>query len=104
MRLTRRGRRVVVAAVVAGLLCLSGAVVLATTGDAGASVGQAPVPAPAARVHVLAPGQTLWDVALRYFPRVDPRQTVARLEEVNHLDGALVPAGRLLRLPVSPTP
>jgi len=82
------------------VLCLSAAVMLAGTGDAGATVEQASTPSP--RSHVLTPGETLWDVAVRFFPHTDPRETVVRLEEVNHLDSALVPAGRLLRLPDRP--
>lgn len=51
------------------------------------------------RTVVLAPGETLWDVAMQTAPSQDPRVVVAELEAINHLPGPLVQAGQQLTLP-----
>ncbi|HEV7192030.1 MAG TPA: LysM peptidoglycan-binding domain-containing protein [Jatrophihabitantaceae bacterium] len=89
LRLTRRGVRVLAAAVavLAGLL-----VVLAW---ASAPAAHPATPAPAA-VSVRA-GDTLWSIAARVAPDRDPRLEVAQLQRINHLTGADLLAGDVLR-------
>lgn len=46
------------------------------------------------------PGQTLWDVAVDHAPDdVDPRTYLARIQEINGLDGSAVPAWTVVLLP-----
>ena len=96
VRLTRRGR-----AVVAVLLLLLAVTVLgllrapatATTGGRGASAS------PVAERVTVRPGETLWQIAERAAPGVDPRDTVARIREMNGLRTSAVAAGRVLWVP-----
>ena len=93
-RLTRRGRMVVTLALVAlstGLLGLAQPDAFAFgRGDGSATQ----------RITVR-PGETLWAIADRVAPNVDPRSTIARLESMNHLESSTVPAGSVLLLPVA---
>ena len=92
-------RRRTVATVVLGVLLL-GLVVLAVRLD-GAAAGDAPsgpVPAGSA-VVVVAPGETLIDVAHRAAPAADTDAVVARIRTDNHLVGSTVVAGRPLVVP-----
>lgn len=46
------------------------------------------------------PGQTLWDVAVDNAPDgADPRAYLARIQDVNGLDGSAVPAWTVVLLP-----
>lgn len=92
VRLTRRGRVVVV---------LVALVLLVVGFSAGRVAGQAagpsrPVTPATVTVH---PGETLWQVARRVAPDVDPRLVVAQIERINHLSGGLVQAGQQLVVP-----
>ncbi|MFC7479401.1 LysM peptidoglycan-binding domain-containing protein [Luedemannella flava] len=64
LRLTRRGRAVVLSLLIAATTTL-GAVVVSTTGEAAAPVSDAPV-------AVVRPGDTLWRIAARELPGRDP--------------------------------
>ncbi|MGH3321260.1 MAG: LysM peptidoglycan-binding domain-containing protein [Streptosporangiaceae bacterium] len=98
LRLTRRGRAVVVASLVAAAL----AAFLLGAWQARASVGDDP-PASGAphsgHVVVVRPGQTLWEIAARHDPDGDPRVTVQRIIDFNGLRGAWVREGQRLRVP-----
>jgi LysM repeat protein len=48
---------------------------------------------------VVGPGDTLWDIARQAAPGVDPRVTVARIVELNALDGSVIRQGQELLLP-----
>lgn len=95
LRLTRRGRLVLVAAVTM-LTVLAG-----LTLGLGSSLAASGGPAPDAARHtvILAPGQTLWSLATRIAPHDDPRLVVADIEALNHLTGAPVQAGQRLIVP-----
>ena len=93
VRLTRRGRVVVVLAALAALLV------------GGFTLGHAPSQA-SGRVHQVAPrtitvqpGETLWGVAARIAPRVDPRLVVAQIQQLNHLHSPQLLAGMQLVVP-----
>jgi hypothetical protein len=95
VRLTRRGRIVVVLAFLGALL------------GAGATIGHAPSEA-SGRTHpvtprtvTVAPGETLWGVAERIAPQVDPRLVVAQIQRLNHLPGPQLLAGMQLVVPRS---
>jgi nucleoid-associated protein YgaU len=95
VRLTRRGRAVVVLlllAVVFGAL-----VSLRAPADAAGERGDAPV---AERVTIQ-PGETLWQIARRAAPGVDPRATVARIKDMNGLGSSVVQAGQALLVPAA---
>ncbi len=87
-RLTRRGRCVVVTALMAALC------------GAGAFVGHAEIAAAGSRPTVehvtVRPGETLWQLAERISPNADPRVVVAELETVNHLPSGVIRAGQRL--------
>ncbi|MBW8487630.1 LysM peptidoglycan-binding domain-containing protein [Actinomadura parmotrematis] len=101
LRLTRRGRVVLVTFVAAVLL----AALWATAGR-GARAGSGARPAsdrapggPRVVSVVVGPGDTLWDIALRTDPHADPRRTVRRISDLNGLSGSIVQPGQRLRVP-----
>ena len=93
VRLTRRGRVVLVLTVMT-LLVLAGF----TLGHSSSlAAGR---PAPSTHHHVVvAPGETLWSVAVRVAPHDDPRLVVADIESLNHLKTATVEVGQQLLVP-----
>lgn len=95
IRLTRRGRIVVVLTFLGALLA------------GGFTLGHAPSEA-SGRMHPLQPrtvtvqaGDTLWTVAERVAPHVDPRLVVAQIQSLNHLRGPQLLAGMQLIVPRS---
>ncbi|MEV4253558.1 LysM domain-containing protein [Spirillospora sp. NPDC049652] len=101
MRLTRRGRVVVVVFVAAFvLLMLWGAGALAARAGSGDHRDR-PVPDGRKVVPVVVrPGDTLWGIAERAGPASDPRRSVARILKLNGLpDDTLVRPGQRLRVP-----
>lgn len=88
LRLTRRG----VAAVALAVTVLSAAVLALA---ARSAPDPARVDGPA-RVSVR-PGDTLWAVATRVAPQVDPRAEVAALQRLNHLADTALRPGQILR-------
>ncbi|KMS82280.1 hypothetical protein ACZ91_59595 [Streptomyces regensis] len=77
-----------------------GVVGLGLTVDALAGAGEAPVPSGTEVVSVGA-GESLWDVAERAVPEVEPSAVVARIQELNDLAGGEVAAGTPLVVPAS---
>jgi len=60
-----------------------------------------PNEAPAAQVLVHQ-GDTLWDLARTYGPHgADPRRTVSRIRELNHLTDSLIRPGEVVLVPQS---
>ncbi|MQA93702.1 MAG: LysM peptidoglycan-binding domain-containing protein [Streptosporangiales bacterium] len=90
VHLTRRGRLVVVGLIAAVLL---GAFWVGTRAVSAAST------AAGAESTYVQNGDTLWAVAERTRPEVDPRVTVARIRDLNGLEGTLVQPGQRLVLP-----
>lgn len=90
-----RRRRLVTLTVVIGVVgVLSGPVANAVGvgGDAEAR---------SARTYVVRPGDTLWSIARRSSPSVDPRLVVGAIASANQVDpGALVP-GQELSIPAT---
>lgn len=93
VRLTRRGRLVVTL-----VLLVATAAGLATIAR-GVAAAPRVAPRPATHVVVVRPGETVWSVAARVAPTKDPRATVARIEQINHLAGDTVTAGQALLVP-----
>jgi nucleoid-associated protein YgaU len=53
--------------------------------------------------HVVAPGDTLWEIArARVGAAGDPRPLVAAIEDLNGLQGGAVRAGELILVPPAP--
>jgi hypothetical protein len=99
VRLTRRGRTVVLLALVGLLLA---AFTLGRIGDSQAAArgagASARVPYASTTVHA---GETLWSVAKRVAPGQDPRAVIQQIRSLNHLDTAAVQVGQQLLLPHS---
>jgi LysM repeat protein len=95
LRLTRRGR-VVVLGVFVAMASLSSAVLFTT-----ASRASDPEAGPAPTV-VVQPHDTLWSIASRTSPRRDPYAAVADLQRLNGLDGYVVHPGETLVVPRTP--
>ena len=94
LRLTRRGRLVLVLFVVA-LATLAGF----TLGH-GSSLAASSA-RPVRHTVVVHNGETLWSVAARVAPHQDPRLVVAQIESLNHLSTPSVEAGQQLVLPTA---
>lgn len=92
LRLTRRGRL----AVTVGCVGLVAGIATAAGQAAGAS--DDPLGA-ATAVYVVRPGQNLWGIAHDVSPGTDPRETIARIMELNGMGSAAVTAGRALVVP-----
>lgn len=93
LRLTRRGRLVLLVVVVATLLVatvVASSAVFAS-GDAGHAASMQQV--------TVQPGQTLWDVAEASGATGDLRDAVYEIRQVNHLEGAGVQIGQTLDVP-----
>jgi len=84
--------------------CLAAAASVAMAAAGGAAhAGGAPADVGprvhAVRTYVVAPGDTLWAIAVRIAgPDADPRPVVEALAAANHTSGALTP-GHILELP-----
>jgi LysM domain-containing protein len=93
IRLTRRGRLVVLGAGLAAALGL---------GLLGASLAVAGDQPEQTRVVTVQPGQTLWDIASRTAARTgagDTGSMMSHLEAINHLDSSSLQVGQHLRVP-----
>jgi nucleoid-associated protein YgaU len=95
-RLTRRGRLVVLLALVTLLFAVA---LAATGGFARAGDDRSAAAGPVATTWVVQPGETLWQVAEAVAPGEDPRETVARIVELNGLADASVTVGQSLLVP-----
>lgn len=98
LRLTRRGRIVLVAAAALLVTLLS---LLATGATASATSRTAPsrgADRNLAQVLVL-PGQSLWSVAETAEPNADPQQVMQQIIDLNGLSGDVIQAGQQLWVP-----
>jgi hypothetical protein len=87
------------------LLAIAAASCLMITGlgllsGGAAGTGGSSVPERTTTVSV-APGETLSDLAARFAPDSDPGAVVARIKELNRLDGAVLVPGFPLTVPVA---
>lgn len=93
LRLTRRGRAVLV---------LLAAVVLLLAARVGVAVASGPGEPVEVRVHVVAAGETLWELAQGVAaPGEDLRDVVSGLVELNGLSSSGLQAGQKILLPAS---
>ena len=94
-RLTRRGR--VVLLVVSALILLA----CISVGRAGSQAATATENGPMLQQTTVQPGETLWAVAQRIAPQNDPRDVVAQIRRINHLQSSGLRVGQQLLLPVA---
>lgn len=97
VRMTRRGRLLLVLALVVLVFSLvslgrAGGWALAASDTSGSG-------GPVATEWVVQPGETLWQVAAVVAPDTDPRETVARIVELNGLPDASIRVGQRLLVP-----
>ncbi|HYO34239.1 MAG TPA: LysM peptidoglycan-binding domain-containing protein [Nocardioidaceae bacterium] len=94
VRLTRRGRVVVLV----GVLTLALALFIWFGAPAASTDHVRHVPA---TTVVVQPGQTLWDIAHSVAPQEDPREVIASIVDLNALpDAGAIRAGQPLYVPV----
>ncbi|MHB1614642.1 MAG: LysM peptidoglycan-binding domain-containing protein [Actinomycetes bacterium] len=94
MHLTRRGRVVVTVLLVGLILALSVGV--------GAAVQARPDQAvPTVTTMTVRPGDTLWGIASRVSPGVDPRGMVLELRRLNPSSSGQLQAGQVLVVPTA---
>ena len=93
IRLTRRGRLVLL---VAAVLCMLLGFSLGNTLSFTAGTASPPR---ATHSIVVQPGQTLWGIATQVAPHADPRATVQQIIVLNHLPSTGLQAGQELALP-----
>ncbi len=99
LRLTARGRVLILIATLAMALAVIGLGQLGGSADA-ADQGQ-PSSGPVAQTWVVQPGETLWSIAQSVNPGVDPRDTVARIVDLNDLPDSSVEAGTRIFVPAN---
>ncbi len=77
-----------------GALFVVAVLAFALYAGAGAGAEQATVP------HTVAPGETLWDIAVENtLPGEDPRSKVEEIREANDLSGSTIHPGMTLEVP-----
>jgi LysM repeat protein len=96
LRLTRRGRAVLVLLLAALLLA---AISLGHQDTQAASVLGDGVAVTQLEQTTVQPGESLWSVAQRIAPDNDPREVVAQLRRLNDLESSQLQVGQHLLLP-----
>jgi hypothetical protein len=95
VRVTRRGRLVLVLVAAAALLFAI------SFGRTGSQAATATGTGPSLQQTTVQPGETLWVVAQRIAPKNDPREVIAQIRRINHLQSSTLRAGQQLLLPVA---
>ena len=100
LRLTRRGRIVIGALVMAAATAAALLIMLLGPGGAQAT-DHGPARAGYQGLHqvVVQPGQTLWSIAAAAEPAADTRVVIQEIMAANALDGSAISAGQLLWVP-----
>lgn len=98
LHVTTRGYLLVLLALV---LLLLGAFAMGRSASSHATEQTAAAAVPALTQLTVQEGDTLWAIARRVAPQRDPRDVVAQIRRLNHLQTAAVQVGRQLLLPVA---
>jgi hypothetical protein len=100
LRLTRRGRIVVAAIVIAGVTLAALLITVLASGGAQAT-NHGPARAGYQGMHqvVVQRGQTLWSIAAAAEPTADPRTVIGEIMSANALASPAINAGQLLWVP-----
>jgi hypothetical protein len=96
LRLTRRGRTVLAALVATPLVA---AALWFGLGSGAAVAGDESAPAATLQRVTVAPGESLWQVAVAVAPHDDPRDVVDALIDMNGLDTTVLTPGETLVIP-----
>ncbi|WP_091225751.1 LysM peptidoglycan-binding domain-containing protein [Microbacterium sp. 3J1] len=96
LRLTARGRRVVLA--VAAVPLAVGIALAALSGGSAMASGQQVATASFETVTVM-PGDTLWAIAESVAPTADPREVIGEITRLNLLQGGALQIGQELAIP-----
>ncbi len=98
LRMTVRGRRVLLAA--ASVPLIAGIAVAALSGGAALASGDAGATTESFETVTVLPGDTLWGIAEEIAPQADPRSVIDELESLNGLRGGVLAVGTTLSIPV----
>ena len=101
VRLTRRGRALLLGALVAVLFGAFSLGRSVTEAASTATPARPSVAAVALEETTVQPGESLWTLARRIAPGNDPRAVVAQIRRLNDLSTSQVRPGQLLLLPVA---
>ncbi|WP_309129093.1 LysM peptidoglycan-binding domain-containing protein [Microbacterium sp.] len=100
LRLTARGRRVLLA--VASAPLAAGVVFSALAGGSAIASGEQ-APATSFETVTVMPGDTLWSIAADAAPDADPREVIDDIMRLNSLPSGMVQTGTTLALPAEYT-
>jgi hypothetical protein len=95
LRLTLRGRRVLLALITATVLALFTPMLGGIADATNAEMQQRPL----VQWVTVQPGETLWGIAKAIAPERDPREVVWEIQQINRLANGLV-SGEQIRVPV----
>ena len=97
IKLTRRGRMLVSMLSFAAMLAIS---LVSLFGIATASAKASNEASNSTTTQiVVAPGETLWTIAARVNPEIDPRAVIEEIKALNVIEGSEVYAGQVLLVP-----
>lgn len=97
IKLTRRGRLVLSTLSFATMLAIS---LVSLFGIATSSANAANEVSNSTTTQiVVAPGETLWTIAARVNPEIDPRAVIDQIMDLNVINGSNVYAGQVLLVP-----
>jgi multidrug efflux pump subunit AcrA (membrane-fusion protein) len=97
IKLTRRGRMLVSTMSFAAMLAIS---LVSLFGIATASAKASNEASSSTTTQiVVAPGETLWTIAARVNPEIDPREVIEDIKALNVIEGSEVYAGQVLLIP-----
>jgi hypothetical protein len=97
LRLTRRGRMVVV-----GFLVFAAALIWLAAAGGAAATGSGVSPTVYEKQMsqvVVRPGDTLWSIGARAEPQADPRIVIQQISDINALPGPEIAVGQRLWVP-----
>ena len=97
IKLTRRGRLVLSTLSFATMLAIS-LVSLIGIATSSAKASNEATNSTTTQI-VVAPGETLWTIAARVNPEIDPRAVIDQIMDLNVIDGSNVYAGQVLVVP-----
>jgi LysM repeat protein len=97
IKLTRRGRLVLSTLSFATMLAIS-LVSLFGIATASAKASNEATNSTTTQI-VVAPGETLWTIAARVNPEIDPRAVIDQIMDLNVINGSNVYAGQVLLVP-----
>ncbi|MBO9626948.1 MAG: LysM peptidoglycan-binding domain-containing protein [Microbacterium sp.] len=97
LRLTARGRRVLLA--VAAVPLAIGIGFAALSGGSAAASGQGAGTTASFETVTVMPGDTLWSIAGEIAPSADPREVIGEISRLNMLEGGTLQIGEELAIP-----